>query len=120
MRDIRERAFEFACRVIWVHRDLTRKRGTDRVARINSFGRAGIGANLEEAEAAQSRPDFITKNRIALKEAREAHYWLRLICATEMLPPQRIQTLVDEADEIVAILTSIVKKASQPARNHDP
>lgn len=74
----------------------------------------GIGSNLEEAEAAQSKPDFISKNRIALKEARESHYWLRIIAATEMIPPNRVQPLVDEANEIVAILTTIVKKASTP------
>ena len=115
VRDIRERAFEFACRVIRLHRALGRKRGNAIAA--NQLFRAGtsIGANLEEGEAAQSRPDFISKNRVALKEARETHYWLRLIAATEMLPPQRVQPLVDEANEIVAILTSIVKKSSTPA-----
>ncbi|PYQ29623.1 MAG: four helix bundle protein [Acidobacteria bacterium] len=114
-QDIRERAFEFACRVIRLHRAMTRKRGTDRVA-ANQLLRSGtsIGSNLEEAEAAQSRPDFVAKNRIALKEARESHYWLRIIAATAMIAPASVQPLVDEANEIVAILTSIVKKASLP------
>lgn len=118
MKDIRERSFEFACRVIRLHRALTRKRGTDRVA-ANQLLRAGtsVGSNLQEAEAAQSRPDFIAKNRIALKEARESHYWLRLMAATEMVPPARIQPLVDEANELVAILTTIIKKASTPKPN---
>ncbi len=80
----------------------------------------GIGSSLEEAEAAESRPDFISKNRIALKEARESHYWLRLIAATEMIPPARIQPLITEANEIVAILTSIVKKASTPKSPSPP
>ncbi|HUP59172.1 MAG TPA: four helix bundle protein [Thermoanaerobaculia bacterium] len=115
MKDIRDRAFEFACRIIRLHRAMTRKRGTDRVA-ANQLLRSGtsIGSNLEEAEAAQSRPDFIAKNRIALKEARESHYWLRIIAATEMIAPKRVHPLVEEANEIVAILTTIVKKASLP------
>ena len=49
--------------------------------------RAGtsVGANLEEAQAGQSRADFISKNAIALKEARETHYWLRLLVASALL-----------------------------------
>jgi four helix bundle protein len=115
MKDIRDRAFEFACRVIRLHRAMTRRNGANRIA-ANQLLRSGtaIGSNLEEAEAAQSRPDFISKNRIALKEARESHYWLRIVAATEMIAPNRVQPLVEEANEIVAVLTSIVKKASIP------
>lgn len=71
-----------------------------------------VGANLEEAKAAQSRPDFISKTRISLKEARETHYWLRLLERSDLVESNRIHPLVEEANEIVAILTSIVKKAS--------
>jgi len=115
MKEIHERTFNFACRIVRLHRALTRKRGTDRVA-ANQLLRSGtaIGSNLEEAEAAQSRADFISKLRISLKEARESHYWLRLIEATGMLTPQRVRPLVEEANEIVSVLTSIVKKVSKP------
>src|ERR1051325_8184028 len=115
IQDIHERIFQFACRIVRLHRALTRKRGTDR-ALASQLLRAGtgIGSNLEEAKAAQSRADFIAKSRISLKEAPETHYWLRLIEATEMVPSKRIQPLVGEANEIVAILTTIVKKASTP------
>jgi four helix bundle protein len=84
MRDIHERVFEFACRIVRLHRALTRRRGSDRVA-ANQLLRSGtgIGANLEEAQAAQSKADFVAKARISLKEARESHYWLRLLEATE-------------------------------------
>jgi four helix bundle protein len=113
MRDIHERAFAFACRIVRLHRALTRGRGTDRVA-ANQLLRAGtsVGANLEEAKAAQSRADFIAKTRVSLKEARESNYWLRLIEATTTIDPDRIHPLVQESHEIVAILTTIVKKAS--------
>lgn len=116
-KDIRERAFEFACRVVRLHRVLSRKRGTDRVA-ANQLLRAGtsVGSNLEEANAAQSRPDFIAKMRISLKEARESHYWLRLLEATAAIPAERIHPLVEEANQIVAVLTTIVKNASTPKK----
>ncbi len=116
VQDIHERVFEFACRIVRLHRELIHIRGTNRVA-ANQLLRSGtgIGSNLEEAKAAQSKPDFIAKTRISLKEARESNYWLRLIEATEKLTPDRIHPLVQESHEIVAILTSIVKSASTPS-----
>ncbi len=112
-RDIHERAFEFACRIIRLHRTLARRPSTDRVL-LNQLLKAGtsVGSNLEEAKAAQSRADFIAKARISLKEARESHYWLRLLERSELVAVNRIHPLVEEANELVAILTTIVKKAS--------
>jgi len=66
-----------------------------------------IGANLEEADAAQSRADFISKCSIALKEARESLYWLRLL---EKTGKSESPQLCDECDQLVAILTTIVRK----------
>ena len=107
--DIYDRVFAFACRIIRLHRVLSRKRGTHMVV-VNQLLRSGtgIGSNLEEAKAAQSRRDFIAKARISLKEARESHYWLRLMSTCELVPKKRIEPLLNEANEIVAILTSII------------
>jgi four helix bundle protein len=111
--DIYQRAFEFACRVVRLHRVLSRRRGTHMVA-INQLLRAGtgIGSNLEEAKAGQTRRDFIAKARISLKEARESHYWLRIIVACDLVPRRRIEPLLNEANELVAILTTIVVKTT--------
>ena len=68
-----------------------------------------IGANLEEADAGQSRADFISKCTISLKEAREALYWLRLLRATNKLDASA-EALVHESDRIVAVITTIVRK----------
>jgi four helix bundle protein len=78
----------------------------------NQLLRSGtsIGANVEEGHASQIRPDFIAKYSVACKEARETHYWLRLLAASEAIPVENLQDLTDEADQIVAILTTIVKK----------
>src|SRR5436853_7787559 len=115
--DIYDRTFEFACRVVRLHRAAARN-ATSRPL-LNQLLRSGtgIGSNLEEAEAGQSKADFIAKARIALKEARETVYWLRLIGATDIVKPTRIQPLTQEAREIVAILTTIVRNASaRPSR----
>ena len=111
-RDIYDRVFRFACRIVRLHRSIHRHSESRTIA--NQLLRCGtsIGSNLEEANAAHSRADFIAKTRISLKEARESHYWLRLIEATRLVSLQQIHPLVQEANEIVAILTSIVKNTT--------
>ncbi len=69
-----------------------------------------MGANVEEGQASQSEADFISKYSIACKEARETHYWLRLLVASGIVESSRIDPLTKESNEIIAILTSIIKK----------
>ena len=71
---------------------------------------SSIGANYSEAQSASSKKDFSNKVRIALKEARESEYWLSIF--SHRLPEKGFSVLVQEAEEIVKILTSIVKKTS--------
>jgi len=102
--DIYERAFEFACRVLKMDQALARNRRVNRNAMNQLVSAASsIGSNLEEAKAGQSKADFHAKLRIALKEARESHYWLRLIARTAAIRATRIKPLVQESNEIVAI-----------------
>ena len=84
--DIYLRVFAFACSIVRLHRTMMKRGGADRIV-ANQLLRAGtsVGANLEEARGGQSRADFLAKARISLKEAREAHYWLHLAEATEMV-----------------------------------
>ena len=77
--------------------------------------RTSIGANVEEAIAAQSRKDFISKMSIALKAAREINYWLRLMRDTKLVNVDSIDEPLRESEEIIRIITSIVK--SSKARN---
>jgi len=111
-RDIQERAFEFACSVVRLHRDLVQGDTTARTL-AGQLLRSGtaIGANLEEAHAGQSKPDFISKGSIALKEARETLYWLRLFRATGLTNNEAIDPLQKEAHELVSILTTILRNA---------
>jgi four helix bundle protein len=84
--DIRERTFVFAVRIVNLCRYLEKSSDVARSV-INQLLDAGmsVGANLEEAQAGQTKPDFIHKNTISLKEARESNFWLRLILATSSL-----------------------------------
>ncbi len=70
-----------------------------------------IGANVEEAQAAQSKKDFIAKMSIAAKEAREIRYWLRLLDESD-LTIKDIKHLLKEIEEIINILTKIIKTSS--------
>jgi len=110
--DLCERTFEFALRVLNLSMKLNRKTGFPR-SLSGQLLRAGtsIGANVEEGRAGQSRADFISKYSIARKEAREAKYWLRLLVASELVTVDDGNPLVQEADELIRILTAIIKKA---------
>jgi four helix bundle protein len=111
-RNIQERSFEFACRIIKLHQYLHKQGGAEReLGRQVLRSGTSIGANLEEADAGQSKSDFISKCNIALKEARETHYWLRLLRDTHLLSSERIAPLIDEAHQLTAILTTIVRNA---------
>ena len=113
-KDIRERTFEFALRIIKLCNELNRKPGVCRdISRQLLKAGTSVGANTEEAQAAQNKPDFISKNSIALKEARETHYWLRLLIAAKVIPENTLAELRDEADEIKRILGSIVVSAKR-------
>jgi four helix bundle protein len=69
-----------------------------------------IAANYEEAKAAYSRRDFTSKSSIVLKEARESRMWLRLIEAEQLAPIEEVRSLLTEANELVAIFTTSVKR----------
>jgi four helix bundle protein len=75
-----------------------------------------VGANLEEAQAGQSRADFLSKCSIACKEAREAHYWLRLLAEAGVVKPERVAPVLNECNQLIVILTTIVKKVRQNAK----
>ncbi|MBK2123949.1 four helix bundle protein, partial [Fangia hongkongensis] len=72
-----------------------------------------IGANINEAQAGQSKNDFIAKMSIASKEARETQYWIDLLIATECLniKDTHVQSLKEDIDELIKLLTSIVKSS---------
>ena len=111
-RNINNRTFSFACRTVKLYQYLAKQKYASEVlGRQVLRSGTSIGANLEEARAGQSRADFVSKCNISLKEAHETHYWLRLLKETKIIPAEKINDLLGEANEIVAILTTIVKKS---------
>jgi len=110
--EIGERAFQFAAAVVRLCRDLERRDHVSKtLARQLLRSATSVGANVEEAKAGQSRADFISKNAIALKEARETAYWLRLLATTDCRKNDSYNALEREAREIAKIIATIVVKA---------
>ena len=104
--------FNFALRIIRLSRKLQQQR---EFVISNQLMRAGtsIGAQVEEAQAGQSRRDFIAKMAIASKEARETRYWLRLLEKSEIVDLD-VSVELRDVEELIRILTAIVKTASRP------
>jgi len=70
-----------------------------------------VGANIEECKGAISKPQFRHKVSISLAEARETLYWINRVANGELLPRKRLTNLIKEADEIVSVLTTILKNS---------
>lgn len=104
---IQTKTFNFALKIAKLCKSL--QKSSEYMASKQLF-RSGtsVGANVEEALAGQSRKDFVSKMSIALKEARESHYWLRLLQESQLVEGD-YSNRIDEIKEIIKILTSIVK-----------
>lgn len=110
--DIKERTFNFAVAIVRLCAELTKQSGVGRSLsyQLLSSG-TSIGANVEEAQAGQSRADFVSKYSISLKEARETIYWLRLLEASGQLSGDKLRTLQLEANAIARIIGAIIIRA---------
>jgi four helix bundle protein len=73
----------------------------------------GVGSNVEEAQGAQTRKEFARKMNIARGEALETRYWLRVIAEVGIVSGERLESLIQESDELVRILVAIVRKAGR-------
>lgn len=104
---IQEKSYRFAVKIVLFCRTLESRREYVLSRQLLGSG-TSIGANVEEALQAQSKRDFIAKLSIALKEAFETQYWLRLIRDTKTEQKESAILMVD-CEEIMKILTSIVK-----------
>jgi four helix bundle protein len=113
-QDIRDRTYAFGCRVVRFCDRLTEQGGSAGTLAPQLVRCATApAALLEEARAAESRNDFKSKTKIALKEARESYVRLKTCLACQYGPCDEAAALTKEADEIVAILVTIIKNTIQ-------
>ncbi|WKK77513.1 four helix bundle protein [Marivirga salinae] len=105
---IQLKSYQFALEVIKIAQLLKKETHFEISSQILRSG-TSVGANVEEAIGAQSRKDFIAKLSISYKEARETHYWLRLIKDSGLLEPNKALLMIEKCEEILKIIGSIQK-----------
>lgn len=105
---IQEKSFEFAVDVVNIYRYLIQEKKEFVLSKQLLKSGTSIGANVEEGIGGQSKKDFIAKLQISLKEARETHYWLRLLKASNYLTYNESKPLLDECQDIKNILSAIL------------
>jgi len=110
------KSFDFALEIIELYKILKSKNEFVISKQLLRSG-TSIGANVEEATAAQSKKDFATKMSIASKEARETRYWLRLLNKSKLVEYD-YKNYLNKIDELIRIITAIVKTAQSNLNKH--
>jgi len=111
--DIGERTFLFGVRVVRLVGQLPRTVAGYAIGRQVVRAGTSVGANVEEADAAESKRAFIHKMAIARKEAKETRFWLRIILKTPLLDIPEAHALLQESDELIRILSAIIITAKK-------
>jgi len=106
-----KKSYDFALRIINVYKYLSNKKEFVLSKQLLKSG-TSIGANVTEAQEAISKKDFKNKMSIALKEAVESRYWIKLLKDSEYLTQKQAKSLLDDLEEIIKILSKIVKNAN--------
>ena len=106
---VKEKSFEFSVRIVNLYKLLTANKQEYVLSKQLLRSGTSIGANICEAEQAQSTSDFISKLSISLKESNETDYWLRLLHRTEYLNNPEYSSIIADCRDLTKILTSIIK-----------
>ena len=110
---VADKRFEFAVRIVNLSKYLRYRKKEFVLSKQLLRSGTSIGANVSEGRRAQSKADFLAKMNIALKEANETHYWLRLLYRTDYLTKSEFQSIESDVDELLRILTAICKTAAE-------
>lgn len=108
---ISKKTFNFAIRIVKLYKHLTSKKELIMSKQLLRCG-TSIGANVSEAQRGQTKADFNTKLNIALKEANETEYWLRLLKETEYISDKEYDSINYDIQEIISILVAICRKTN--------
>ncbi|TMM29543.1 four helix bundle protein [Polaribacter aestuariivivens] len=106
---IQTKSYNFAVRIVKLYKHLSQEKKEFVLSKQLLRSGTSIGANVEEAIGGQSRKDFFAKLTIAYKEARESHYWIRLLKDTDFLSDKESESLTTDIEEILKIIGSIQK-----------
>lgn len=106
------KSFDYAVRIVNLYRYLTEEKKEFVLSKQLLRSGTSVGANVAEAQRGQTKPDFNAKMNIALKEANETYYWLRLLYKTGYINEKEFESIKEDTKVIIAILMSICKKTN--------
>jgi len=106
---VREKSFEFALRVVKLFQYVQQEKREYVMSKQLLRCGTAIGALVREADQAESKPDFIHKMAIALKEANETQYWIELLTRAEYISEKSSASIQTDLTELLKLLTSIIK-----------
>ena len=112
-RIVQDKSFRFAVRVVKLCKYLREEQKEHILTKQLLRSGTSIGANIAEAQQAQSKVDFIHKLSVALKEASETNYWIRLLHATDYLNDKAMESMILDCSELEKMLTTIIKSAKE-------
>ena len=110
---VMRKCLAFSVRIVNLHKYLSKVKNEYVISKQICRSGTSIGANVAEAQRAQSKADFVSKMKIALKEANETQYWLQLLYETKYLTAKEFSSIHDDLLEILRILTAICKHYPQ-------
>ena len=108
-----QKSYAFSLRCVKLYKYLCSRDGNYIIGKQLLRSGTSIGANVREALRAQTRPDFITKLNVALKEASETEYWIELLRDSDYISWSQAESMLADCVELLKILTSIVKKSKE-------
>jgi four helix bundle protein len=114
---IQKETFEFSLRIIKLYQYLVEEKHQYEFAKQVLRSGTSIGANVEESIGGQSQKDFLSKLYIAYKEARETHYWLRLLKASDLIDTGISDSLLSDCERILRILGKIISTTRSKINN---
>ncbi len=110
---LREKSYQFALRIVEFYKFIAAEQKEHVLSKQILRSGTSISANVEEANHAQSKPDFVHKLSIAQKEAAETNYWLRLLRDSELLTAKQAESLLTDCDELQKMLASSIKTTKE-------
>lgn len=108
---IQVKSYQFALNIIKIYKSLIYTKKEFVLSRQLLRSGTSIGANVEEAIGGQSKKDFISKMSIAYKEARETHYWIRLLMDSDIINKANGNEILSDSEELLRIISSILNTA---------
>ena len=110
---LEEKSFQFAIRIVDLYRFLIDTKKEFVLSKQMLRAGTSIGANVAEAQFAQSKADFVSKMHISLKEANETRYWLRLLEASNLIDNTLLISIMTDCNELINMLVSTCKTSKE-------